>query len=74
MTVLTPEELQYPMEAGTRPPSDEGEAVAPAEATAAEPTLAELIDGGESASLEYKATLRKNLHTGQHDPAVEHGS
>ena len=33
--------------------------------------LAELVLSGESQSVEFKATLRKNLHTGQHDSRME---
>jgi predicted HTH transcriptional regulator len=32
-----------------------------------EATIAELIAGGETEGVEFKATLRTNLHTGQHD-------
>jgi len=34
--------------------------------------LAELIRGGESFSLEFKSSLRRNLHTGKNDAAIEH--
>jgi len=30
-----------------------------------------LIDSGEGAEVEFKSTLRTNLHTGQHDPKME---
>lgn len=32
----------------------------------------ELIQGGEGERLEFKSTLRRNLRTGQKDPAIEH--
>jgi|GEM_PF-848932 len=77
-TVLTVEEVQYPSAAGRKPApagdDENNEAAPPAEDAVVAPALAELIDAGESATLEFKATLRKNLHTGQPDPSVEHGS
>jgi hypothetical protein len=36
-----------------------------------EATLAELVGSGETTRVEFKATLRKNLHTGQPDPRIE---
>lgn len=35
--------------------------------------LAELISDGETATTEFKSTLRVNLHTGQNDPRMELG-
>ena len=35
------------------------------------PELTELISGGESESVEFKSTLRVNLHTGQRDKRME---
>lgn len=34
--------------------------------------LADLVSQGEGTSVEFKATLRTNLHTGQKDPRMEH--
>lgn len=45
---------------------------APAEADA--PGLAALLRAGEGKKLEYKSTLRYNLHSGQHDPKIEHSA
>ncbi|MHB9149124.1 MAG: GmrSD restriction endonuclease domain-containing protein [Thermoleophilia bacterium] len=42
-------------------------------ASAPECSLAELIGTGETTAVEFKSCLRKNLHTGQHDPRIEHG-
>lgn len=39
----------------------------PAEAPVAPPSVAELLMGGETDAVEFKATLRTNLHTGQPD-------
>ena len=33
--------------------------------------ISDLIDTGENEAIEFKSTLRKNLHTGQHDPRME---
>lgn len=44
-----------------------GDRVAPAE-----DTFEALIARGEGMNTEFKATLRYNLHTGQHDPKMEH--
>jgi predicted HTH transcriptional regulator len=41
------------------------------ETAAIGPTVEELIAAGESEIVEYKSTLRKNLHTGQHDEKIE---
>jgi hypothetical protein len=38
---------------------------------AADLVVAEVVRAGESTTVEFKATLRKNLHTGQHDPRIE---
>lgn len=75
-TVLTVEETQYPAAArgSSAEADDETGAQAPEEGTSEQPTLAELIDAGESATMEFKATLRKNLHTGQHDWRIEQGA
>lgn len=35
------------------------------------PTTAELITGGETEGVEFKSTLRTNLHTGQHDDKMQ---
>lgn len=35
------------------------------------PSVAELIAGGESGGVEYKSTLRTNLHTGQPDEKIQ---
>lgn len=35
------------------------------------PTIAELIAGGETEGVEFKATLRTNLHTGQPDDKIQ---
>jgi len=35
------------------------------------PTTAELIAGGETEGVEFKSTLRANLHTGQHDDKIQ---
>jgi hypothetical protein len=40
--------------------------------TTAEWTLEELIGTGETTTVEFKSCLRKNLHTGQPDPRIEH--
>lgn len=40
--------------------------------TTADWTLEELIGTGETTTVEFKSCLRKNLHTGQHDPRIEH--
>ncbi|PIR14958.1 MAG: hypothetical protein COV48_17045, partial [Elusimicrobia bacterium CG11_big_fil_rev_8_21_14_0_20_64_6] len=34
--------------------------------------LADLVSQGEGTSVEFKSTLRTNLHTGQKDPRIEH--
>ena len=46
----------------------------PDEEMAAAPTLSldELVLNGESSEVEFKSTLRVNLHTGQKDPRMEH--
>ena len=36
-----------------------------------EPTIDEIITGGESATVEFKSTARRNLHTGQRDDKIE---
>ncbi|MBP7867939.1 MAG: ATP-binding protein [Acidobacteria bacterium] len=36
--------------------------------------LAALVRGGESEHLEFKSTLRFNLHAGKNDPAIEHAA
>jgi hypothetical protein len=36
-----------------------------------EAPLVELVGAGETTRVEFKATLRKNLHTGQSDPRIE---
>ncbi|OVE73942.1 hypothetical protein BVX94_02390 [bacterium B17] len=36
------------------------------------PNLDKLLQQGESGEVEFKATLRVNLHTGQRDPRMEH--
>ena len=38
---------------------------------ASSPSIEELIHNGESAEVEYKSTLRMNLHTGSKDPRME---
>ena len=35
------------------------------------PDIATLVHGGESKSVEFKSTLRRNLHTGENDPRIE---
>jgi predicted HTH transcriptional regulator len=35
------------------------------------PTIAELITGGETEGVEFKSTLRTNLHTGQPDDKIQ---
>lgn len=40
-------------------------------ATAASPTVHELVSGGETSNVEFKSTLRTNLHTNQKDPKME---
>jgi len=35
------------------------------------PSVAELVASGESAGIEFKSTLRTNLHTGEKDPKME---
>jgi hypothetical protein len=35
------------------------------------PTIAELVAAGESTDVEFKSTLRTNLHTGEKDPKME---
>ncbi len=42
-----------------------------ADGAAAREGLVELLEGDESAVLEFKATGRKNLHTGERDPKIE---
>lgn len=37
-------------------------------------TLEELIGTGETTTVEFKCCLRKNLHTGQADPRIEHSA
>jgi len=37
-------------------------------------TLEELVRTGETTTTEFKCCLRKNLHTGQHDPRIEHSA
>ncbi len=37
----------------------------------APPPIDELIDAGESASVEFKSTARRNLHTGERDDKIE---
>jgi hypothetical protein len=44
---------------------------APAQTAVKAPTAEELIAAGESEIVEYKSTLRKNLHTGQNDEKME---
>ena len=39
--------------------------------TPAPPSVAELIAAGESDEVEFKSTLRANLHTGQHDEKMQ---
>jgi predicted HTH transcriptional regulator len=41
------------------------------QAAPAAPTLAELIAGGETEGVEFKSTLRTNLHTGQPDDKIQ---
>ncbi|MCY4365995.1 MAG: DUF262 domain-containing protein [Chloroflexi bacterium] len=36
--------------------------------------VSELIASGESDSVEFKSTLRRNLHTGKSDPRIEHSA
>jgi predicted HTH transcriptional regulator len=36
-----------------------------------QPSVAELIAGGETGGIEFKSTLRTNLHTGQHDEKIQ---
>lgn len=43
----------------------------PAQVAVKAPTAEELIAAGESEIVEYKSTLRKNLHTGQNDEKME---
>ena len=43
-------------------------------ATGDTPNLAALLSAGEGKKLEYKSTLRLNLHSGQHDPKIEHSA
>jgi hypothetical protein len=38
------------------------------------PSLASILEAGESSTLEFKSTLRMNLITNQHDPKIEHSS
>ncbi len=38
------------------------------------PSLAERIRGGENSLVEFKSTLRVNLHTGKNDPKMEHSA
>jgi len=40
--------------------------------TTSEWTLEEVISAGETTTVEFKSCLRKNLHTGQYDPRIEH--
>ena len=40
----------------------------------AEWTLEELIGTGETTTVEFKCCLRKNLHTGERDPRIEHSA
>jgi predicted HTH transcriptional regulator len=47
---------------------DEGSASEPA----AVANISALIEEGENAMTEFKSTLRRNLHTGQNDPKMEH--
>jgi hypothetical protein len=42
--------------------------------TTAEWTLEELIGTGETTTVEFKSCLRKNLHTGQYHPRIEHSA
>ena len=42
------------------------------DATAGELDLSDLLIGGESEVVEFKSTLRTNLHTGNKDPRMEH--
>lgn len=35
-------------------------------------SVEQLVGTGETTSVEFKSALRKNLHTGQHDPRIEH--
>ncbi|MEN8713848.1 MAG: BREX system Lon protease-like protein BrxL [Verrucomicrobiales bacterium] len=39
-----------------------------------ERSVEELIKEGESPQIEFKSTLRKNLHTGQNDKVIEHST
>jgi predicted HTH transcriptional regulator len=41
------------------------------QATATTIPLAEMVAGGETTNLEFKSTLRVNLHTGKSDPRIE---
>lgn len=38
---------------------------------ASQPSVADLIAGGETGGIEFKSTLRTNLHTGQHDEKIQ---
>jgi predicted HTH transcriptional regulator len=40
---------------------------------APEISVEKLVDQGETTTIEFKATLRINLHTGDKDPRMEHG-
>lgn len=40
--------------------------------SASESELVKLVRCGESATVEFKSTLRKNLHTGKSDPRIQH--
>ena len=39
-----------------------------------ETPLVELVENGESTQVEFKSTLRMNLHTGERDPRMEHAA
>src|SRR5690606_16490493 len=41
------------------------------QAKATQPSVADLIGAGEGGAIEFKSTLRTNLHTGEKDPKIE---
>lgn len=101
VTVLTPEEIQYPTFAGPKrtapeetrsedepPPETEDSGVSAPEKASSESidgskiagakseperSISDIVRSGESNTVEFKSSLRTNLHINRPDPKIEHG-
>lgn len=75
--VQTMEEIQYPQHYFQRPGMENDEAVENGDGLMEAPGAIddlEIISGGETRFVEFKAALRWNIHTNQSDPKIEKSS